>query len=102
MAELELDNTLRTILFSLQRCVALDLLSLQFAWWKENLLENKSTNPDPEENSQLRESKEGKIPLRQLIRINNGAFDKESLLKDHIFQEEMMMLEVRSISTFQE
>jgi len=65
-------------------------------------LDNTSTNPDPGENSQLRESKEGKIPLRQLIRINNRAFDEESLLKDHIFQEEMMMLEVRSISTFQE
>ena len=36
-----------------------------------------------------------------IISINNRAFDKESLLEDHIFQGKMMMLRVRSIFAFQ-
>jgi len=49
---------------SMQRWVSLLFLSLCIAWWKEKLLGKLSINLKLEENSQLRESKDGKILLR--------------------------------------
>jgi len=42
-------------------------LSLWFAWWKEKWLGKLSISLKPEEDSQLRESKKEKIPLKQLL-----------------------------------
>ena len=87
MAKLELNDTLRMISSSLQKCMALDPLSLWFVWWKENLLENKLTNLDLGENSQLRELNKGKILLRWLL-VSTIELLIRSLCLEVIFSKE--------------
>ena len=67
MAALELSDTLKTILLSLQKYVFLVSALFLSERWKEKWLENKSISLFPDKNLLLKELKESKIPFNLLL-----------------------------------